>query len=237
MTIELHDGRALVPARMLRAGLTQLTASVPTTYTQGKVFMMNSEESHASLFSRRRLLINGAIATAALGYIGGAEAQETPGTTQPGKAPDPSITLQIYKGFSQNQLNLWDAVIHPDVKSNSPAGRNIDGIAALKRWNQAFITAFRPRTDLIDHFVAGDRGLVTINLHWKHDRPFNGLAPTGKSGTSVENFILRIENGLVTQCDVADGSLDLAIYLHDEGLKMPTFVEPPALIKGGALPS
>jgi hypothetical protein len=72
----------------------------------------------------------------------------------------------------------------------------------------------------------------------KHDGgPFNGIAPTGKSGTSVENFILRIENGMVTRWDVADGSLDLAIYLHDVGIKMPTFVEPPALIKGVALPS
>ena len=52
----------------------------------------------------------------------------------------------------------------------------------------------------------------------------------------MENFILRIENGLVTRWDVADGSLDLAMYLHDEGLRMPTFVEPPALIKGVALP-
>ena len=199
--------------------------------------MMNSEEGHASLLSRRRLLINGSIAAAGLGLIGEAGAQEATGATQPGKASDSSITLQIYKGFSQNRLDLWDALIHPEVKSNSPAGRNIDGIAALKGWNQSFIDAFRPRTDLVDHFVAGDRGLVTINLHWKHDRPFNGLAPTGKTGTSVENFILRIENGLVTQWDVADGSLDLAIYLHDEGLKMPTFVEPPALIKGVALPS
>ena len=200
--------------------------------------MMNSEEGHASLLSRRRLLINGAIAAAGLSLIGEAGAQEATGGTQTGKASDSSITLQIYKGFSQNRLDLWDAVIHPDVKSNSPAGRNIDGIAALKRWNQSFIDAFRPRTDLIDHFVAGDRGLVTINLHWKHDGgPFNGIAPTGKSGTSVENFILRIENGLVTRWDVADGSLDLAIYLHDEGLKMPTFVEPPAIIKGVALPS
>jgi hypothetical protein len=200
--------------------------------------MKNSEEKHGTLLSRRRLLINGAIAAAGLGLIGEAGAQEATGATQPGKASDSSITLQIYKGFSQNRLDLWDAVIHPDVKSNSPAGRNIDGIAALKRWNQSFIDAFRPRTDLIDHFVAGDRGLVTINLHWKHDGgPFNGIAPTGKSGTSVENFILRIENSLVTRWDVADGSLDLAIYLHDEGLKMPTFVEPPALIKGVALPS
>ena len=199
--------------------------------------MMNSEETQASLVSRRGLLLNGAIATAGLAYIGGAAAQQTHGRTQLSKAPDASITLQIYNGFSQDRLDLWDAVVHPDVKSNSPAGRNIDGIAALKRWNQAFITAFHPRTDLIDHFVAGDRGLVTMNLHWKHDRPFNGLAPTGKSGTSVENFILRIENGLVTRWDLADGSLDLAIFLHDAGLKMPTFVEPPALIKGRPLPS
>ena len=198
--------------------------------------MMNSEEGHASLLSRRRLLINGAIAAAGLSLVGEAGAQEATGGTQTGKASDSSITLQIYKGFSQNRLDLWDAVIHPDVKSNSPAGRNIDGIAALKRWNQSFIDAFRPRTDLIDHFVAGDRGLVTINLHWKHDGgPFNGIAPTGKSGTSVENFILRIENSLVTRWDVADGSIDLAIYLHDEGLKMPTFVEPPVLVKGVAL--
>jgi hypothetical protein len=199
--------------------------------------MMNSEEKHTSLLSRRKLLINGTIATAGLGLIGIARAQGTTGGTQAWKASESSITLRIYKGFSQNRLDLWDAVIHPDVKSNSPAGRNIDGIAALKRWNQSFIDAFRPRTDLIDHFVAGDRGLVTINLHWKHDRPFNGLAPTGKTGTSIENFILRIENGLVTRWDVADASLDLAIYLHDEGLKMPTFVEPPPLIKGVALPT
>ena len=199
--------------------------------------MMNSEGRHAPLVSRRSLLINGAIATAGLSLFGEAGAREATGGTPTGKTSDSSITLRIYTGFSQNRLDLWDAVIHPDVRSNSPAGRNIDGIAALKRWNQSFIDAFRPRTDLVDHFVAGDRGLVTINLHWKHARPFNGLVPTGKTGTSVENFILRIENGLVTRWDVADGSLDLAIYLHDEGLKMPTFVEPPALIKGVALPS
>lgn len=106
--------------------------------------MMNSEENHASLLTRRKLLLNGAMATVGLGLIGEAGAQEATGGTQPRKASDSSITLQIYKGFSQNRLDLWDAVIHPNVKSNSPAGRNIDGIAALKRLNQSFIDALPP---------------------------------------------------------------------------------------------
>ncbi len=144
-----------------------------------------------------------------------------------------NITLEIYKGYALQELDRWDAVIHPNVKANSPAGRDVVGLEALKRFNKAFHTAFRPRTDLIDHYVVGDRGLVTINLHWKHDgEPFNGIAPTGQSGTSVESFLLRLENGLVTHWDVADNSLDLANYLHDQGMELPRFVTPPALISG-----
>lgn len=144
-----------------------------------------------------------------------------------------NITLEIYKGYALQEFDRWDAVIHPDVQANSPAGRGVVGLADLKRFNQAFHTAFRPRTDLIDHYVVGNRGLVMINLHWKHDGgPFHGIAPTGYSGTSVESFLLRIENGLVTHWDVADNSLDLANYLHDQGMDLPRFVTPPALITG-----
>lgn len=75
--------------------------------------------------------------------------------------------------------------------------------------------------------------MVTVNLHWKHDSaPFFGIAPTGKGGTSVENFLLRLKDGLVTHFDVADSSLDLAIYLHEQGMVMPREVVPPALITG-----
>jgi hypothetical protein len=144
-----------------------------------------------------------------------------------------NITIEIYKGYALDELDRWDAVIHPNVQANSPAGRDIVGLELLKKFNKAFITAFHPRTDLIDHYVVGDRGLLTINLHWKHDgAAFNGIEPTGHSGTSVETFLLRIEEGLVTHWDVADNSLDLANYLHDQGLDMPRFVELPALIQG-----
>ncbi|MCW4115495.1 ester cyclase [Aurantimonas sp. MSK8Z-1] len=139
----------------------------------------------------------------------------------------------MYKGYARDELDRWDAVIHPDVEANSPAGRGVVGRDKLKAFNQAFIIAFRPRTDLIDHYVAGDRGLVTVNLHWTHEGgPFWGIAPTGRSGTSVETFLLRLRDGLVTHWDVADNSLDLATYLHDQGLDMPRNVVLPALIEG-----
>jgi hypothetical protein len=142
-------------------------------------------------------------------------------------------TMEIYQAFSLNQLDRLDTVIHPDVLINSPAGRDIVGRDALKGWLDAFISSFRPRIDLIDHYVAGDRALVTVNLHWKHDgAPFFGIAPTGKGGTSIENFLLRLKDGLVTHFDVADSSLDLAIYLHEQGMDMPRQVVPPALITG-----
>ena len=200
---------------------------------------MTSQTNTSLSPSRRALLVNGAVAVAGLAaHAGEAAAQHTTGTKEHVSPADSNITLQIYKGFSQNQLGLWDAVIHPDVIANSPAGRDINGLATLKRFNQAFLDAFRPRTDLIDQYVAGNRGLVTVNLHWKHDGgPFNGIAPTGKRGTSIETFLLRIENGMVTHWDVADNSLDLANYLHDQGMKLPTSVEPPALIQGRVLPS
>lgn len=142
------------------------------------------------------------------------------------------LTLEIYEAFANNELDRWDAVIRPDVKLNSPAGRDIVGIDALKAFGAAFHAAFRPRVDLIDHFVAGDRALVTVNLHWKHDgEPFYGIAPTGESGTSVECFLLRLENGQVTHWDTADASLDLAIYLHNQGFDLPRAVAPPAIVE------
>jgi len=143
------------------------------------------------------------------------------------------LTKEIYEGFALNQTDRWDAVVHPDVIANSPAGRDIAGRAALQDWIKAFHEAFELRVDLIDQYVAGDRGLVTVNLHWMHNRaPFFGIEPTGQSGTSIETFLLGLTDGRVTRFTVADQSLDLAIYLHEQGMEMPSRVTPPALIKG-----
>lgn len=143
------------------------------------------------------------------------------------------LAKEIYEGFALNQTERWDAIVHPEVITNSPAGRDIAGRDALQGWIKAFHAAFELRVDLIDHYVAGDRGLVTVNLHWVHNRgAFFGIEATGQSGTSIESFLLGLTDGLVTSFTVADQSLDLAIYIHEQGMEMPSRVEPPALIKG-----
>jgi hypothetical protein len=198
--------------------------------------MKNDQQASTPALSRRALVASGGAAAAA-GLLAGRAAGAAPSVRR-SAVRSRDIALEIYHGFANDELHRWDAVIHRDVRANSPAGRGIEGLATLKRFNKAFLDAFRPRTDLIDHYVAGDRGLVTVNLHWKHDGgPFNGIAPTGKSGTSVETFLLRIAGGMVTHWDVADNSLDLANYLHDQRMTLPTFVEPPALIRGRPLGS
>jgi hypothetical protein len=89
------------------------------------------------------------------------------------------------------------------------------------------------RIDLIPHYSESDRGLVTVNLHWKHDRaPFFSIVPTGQSDTSIESFLLQLTDGLVTHFTVSDQSLELAIYLDEQGIEMPSRVTPPALISG-----
>jgi hypothetical protein len=144
-----------------------------------------------------------------------------------------NLTRTIYEGFAHGRLDAWDAIFDPHVHINSPAGRDMVGLATLKAWVQAFLVSFHPRVDLIDEYVAGDRGLVTINLHWKHDgSSFFGIEPTGTSGTSVENFLLRLKDGKVTHFDVADASLDLAIYIHEQGMAMPRGVVPLAIVSG-----
>jgi predicted ester cyclase len=143
------------------------------------------------------------------------------------------LAKEIYEGFALNQTDRWNDVVHPDVITNSPAGRDIAGRAALTDWIKAFHAAFELHVDLIDHFVAGDRGMVTVNLHWTHNRgAFFELQPTGQSGTSVESFLLELADGKVTSFTVADQSLDLALYIHAQGMEMPSRVTPPAIVKG-----
>jgi hypothetical protein len=148
-----------------------------------------------------------------------------------------TLTRELYDAFQSAQIDRWDAIISPNVVTNSPGGRGIEGIGPLKTWAAAFATTLAYQIDLVDEHLALDshgngRGFITFNLHWKHDREFMGLAPTFREGTSVETLLLTIQANKIVRVDVADNSLDLAIYLWDRGLPHPHNWTPPAIVAG-----
>lgn len=148
------------------------------------------------------------------------------------------IVLEMYQAFQTGELDRWDEIVHPDVVTNSSASFGNKGIDALKTWAGAFLVAFSPRIDLVDYINAIDeqgngRAVMTFNLNWKHVQPFFGvLQPTGRTGTSIENLILTVKNGKVTRMEVADTTLDLVIYMHENGWKFPQNIQPEPIIKG-----
>jgi hypothetical protein len=147
------------------------------------------------------------------------------------------LTHELYDAFQRVELNRWDAIIAEDVLTNSPGGVGIEGRDPLKSWAKAFASGLAYRIDLVDEHLAlndrGDgRGFITFNLHWKHREDFMGLAPTGREGTSIETLLLTIRAGRIVRIDVADNTLDLALYLWDRGWPHPHNVRPEPLVAG-----
>jgi ketosteroid isomerase-like protein len=146
------------------------------------------------------------------------------------------LTREIYDAFQRVEFDRWDAVIADDVVINSPAGRDLTGLAPLKDFAAQF-TRLAYRIDLVDEHIALDpdgngRGFITFVLHWKHAEDFGGLAPTGREGTSVETMLLTIGGGKVTRIDIADNTLDLAIYEWERGWPVPHNVRPEPIVEG-----
>ena len=144
------------------------------------------------------------------------------------------IGRQIYQGFNERKLDLWDEVIAANVELRSTVGSQpIQGRDRLKAWAAEFHEAFQPRLDLVDEIYGVNRATIAVNLIWQHVGEFFGLAPTGRKGTSIEYFILWHAEGKVHRYWVADHTLDLASYLTSErGLHYPQNFEPEPIVRG-----
>ena len=148
-----------------------------------------------------------------------------------------SLTRELYEAFQRVELDRWDALTAEDVLINSPAGFGIKGRSALKSWAAAFSGTLGYQIDLVDEHLSLDhngngRGFITFNLHWKHDKDFMGVTPTGREGTSVETLLLTIKARRIVRIDVADNTLDLALYLWDRGWPHAHNIVPHPLVTG-----
>ncbi len=161
------------------------------------------------------------------------------GLSTPVAADEPHpIVREVYEAFQTGELDRWDAVIDENVVTNSSANFGNVGIEGLKGWANEFLVAFAPRIDLVDYINAIDengngRAVATVNLNWQHVEPFfDVLQPTGRTGTSIENLIMTVKNGKVTRIEVADTTLDLVIYMHENGWVFPQNIRPDPIIRG-----
>ena len=185
---------------------------------------------------REFILAVGAVAVATDALAG----ETNPGPPLSGKeentVSEPTLTRELYEGFQRVQFDRWDAIIADDVLINSPAGRDIRGLKVLKDFATQF-TDLGYRIDLIDEHLALDqqgdgRGFITFMLNWKHTKNFGGLVPTGREGTSVETMLLTVRKHKIVRIDVADNTLDLAIYEWERGWAIPHNVRPEPIVVG-----
>jgi SnoaL-like polyketide cyclase len=146
------------------------------------------------------------------------------------------ITRAFYEGFQRVEFDCWDSIVAADVLVNSPGGRDLRGRQTLKDFALQF-TNLGYKIDLVDEHLAVDaggngRGFITFCLHWKHTHDFGGLAPTGREGTSVETMLFTILDGRIVRIDIADNTLDLAIYEWERGWTVPHNVTPKPIVAG-----
>ena len=147
-----------------------------------------------------------------------------------------TITREFYDAFQRADFDRWDAFVADDLQINSPAGYGMSGLDVLKDWAAQFVQLGK-QIDLVDEHIALDedgngRGFITFNLHWKHDRDFMGLAPTGREGTSVETVLMTIRDNKLVRMDVADNTVDLPLYLWSRNWPNPHNVNPEPIVAG-----
>jgi hypothetical protein len=147
------------------------------------------------------------------------------------------LTRELYESFQRVELDRWDRIVADDVEINSPAGFGMRGRDTLKSWAAAFAGGLAQRIDLLDEHEALDangdgRAFITFVLHWKHSADFFGLKPTGREGSSIETLLLTVRGHRIVRLDVADNSLDLAIYLWERGWPSPHNLRPEPLVRG-----
>jgi hypothetical protein len=76
------------------------------------------------------------------------------------------IGRQIYKGFNEQNLDLWDEVIAQDVEFRSSVGTMpIIGLDAIKGWATQFQSGVQPQLDLVDEIYGIHRAVIAVNLN------------------------------------------------------------------------
>lgn len=109
-----------------------------------------------------------------------------------------------------------DETFHPDVAIGQPLPVESTGAEAIKQLWAMLLTAFPDlRVHVEDVIEQGDKLAVRNTVTGTHQGPYMGLAPTGKSVSYGEMFVVRFVDGRVAQ---TWGVVDVAAQMKQLGL-------------------
>ncbi|GAA4590294.1 ester cyclase [Planotetraspora phitsanulokensis] len=100
-----------------------------------------------------------------------------------------------------------DEVVHPDLVFHAPVPMGATGAQALKHVWEVLLRAFPDIHVAVEDVVAeGDKVVYRNTVTGTHQGEYRGLAPTGRSVTYNEIFIIRFAGGRIAEIwGVVDG--------------------------------
>jgi steroid delta-isomerase-like uncharacterized protein len=105
----------------------------------------------------------------------------------------------VQEVWTNGNLDAVDDLFTADSVLHDPDG-DIEGPAALREYNRAYLEAFPDlEYDIEDMLAAGDRVAFRARLRGTHRGEFRGVPATGESFDATGIVIARLENGRIAE--------------------------------------
>jgi predicted ester cyclase len=123
-----------------------------------------------------------------------------------------ALVRRYFEALAAGRPDLFDALFAPGYVSHSgsPAGEEDSGVEAIKQFTSLFHVAFPSARFTLDDLIGEeDKVMLRMTVTGRHEGPFQGLAPTGRSIDVVAIDTFRVENGRIVEGWPTDTSLVL----------------------------
>ena len=130
----------------------------------------------------------------------------------PAATPDENTAVVrrfFEEGVNRGNLDVFDAVVAPDVDYKGATVADENGLAALKRIYGEALTGFPGiQYSLLTSVASGDAVAVRYRVEGVHTGEFRGLEPTGNTITWNHSAFAHVECGRITEMWAEVNQLD-----------------------------
>ena len=123
-----------------------------------------------------------------------------------------AVVRRYFDALAAGRPDLLDGVFAPGYVSHagSAVGEEESGVEAIKQFTSLFHLAFpAARFSLDDLIGEGDKVVLRMTVRGRHEGPFQGLPPTGRTIELVAVDTFRLADGRIVEGWPTDTSLVL----------------------------